>query len=499
MSDYVTAERIKGVTRPRTLAFTKFISLMDEEGFSYVNNGKKCLRPSNYVKKYDGFHIIIRMVDGAKAYFSNSGRRIRVTQTPGNMMEAIILYLETHFPTLSPDLVVEEFDTYRITGEELHLEFVAVKDNLSYLQGLYHSKCLDKTTGLLNCVDYQYDVILFDCVMKSRPDFAVNIQSRYDGGKHAYFERHRLLWDVVERLVDEQRDTSSPESKRINVCEMLESADSIIDTLLTEEGLIMQRPVIRGVARTEDCLKIKMPRKVMKLNIVAVARTISDFAGYNLIYAAAPTGDGQTWSVIHVFNWTDLFNDVKRPGQGKAFLGKSKTLIRDGRLRCDTKSSIQPLVDAVFQAVHDAEPTEAVKFTRHQVTARMADGGQIIISCDKGRSFSFTDDGLGQHNGFYCLKKPVPVTVGAGELWPLTNSIHLQPAWLLALDGYGPPEYLSIESFTNLGLLQDIARNPSLTPSECYRMVGMKSDPFLGKEAQIRRDMTVHCFCVRLC
>lgn len=446
------------------------------------------LPKATYTIKEDGFRVILRQVEeGAVAYFSKAGNPIRITDKPETMMEAIVLNLRSKYPGLSPACVVDEctYDTRgrcgvkrrvkRSSAQELHLEFVAEKDGRSYMRGLWTKECLDPATKCLNERDFTYHVVAFDCVFDE------------EGDTLAYFKRREVLGDSLAAQF-------TPRVGRAMVCDQVEGAEDMLNTLLTQEGLVFHEA-------DGTCWKVKMPRVVMNLRIMAVANTIPDFAGYNLIYVAAPDdADGATWSVIHVFDWTELFTKYDNPKQGRAYINpRSVKVVDGGRLGCTSSClSMQPLVNAVFRAVSGSALLPACPgLTKTKAVVRVAGEGTVTIACGASRSFSFTMNGLTKDNGPLFLAEPVEVTVGCSELWEISNEeLHLQPAWILALEGYGPAEYMSIVCQTSMPVLRELARDPRNDPVENYKKVGMGLGPFLGLRKQICRAMTHGSFYV---
>ena len=457
----------RSVPRAMSYPFAKFLE----------NAAKKLLPKCTYTVKYDGFRIVMRKVDGEVAYFTKAGNPIRITDTPKTMMEAILLYLRTNFPGLSPDSVVDEYvrETkglkspkrvlVRSCATELHLEFMAVKDGRSYMRGLWNKECLDPETGRLNERDFAYSVVGFDCVFDE------------DGDDLVYWRRREVL---LESLGCE------------TVCLAVEGADEMLDFLLKEEGLVFHEA-------NGTCWKVKMPRVVMNLSIVAVANTIPDFDGYNMIYMAAPNEDA-TLSVVHVFDWTDLFTKYENPSKGRPFINpKSVKIMDDGRLGCSSScKSMQPLVNAVFRAVSENPLLPASgRLTKTKAVARVTGVGEVTLLCGDNRSFSFIMPGLTKDNGPKFLTVPVKATVGCCELWEIGHGeLHLQPAWMLALDGYGPVDYMTMAFQTSTQLLRTIANDPRNDPKVNYEKVGMQCGPFLDQEKQIMRVMKTDFFFV---
>jgi hypothetical protein len=162
---------------------------------------------------------------------------------------------------------------------------------------------------------------------------------------------------------------------------------------------------------------------------------------------------------------------------------------------------MQPLVNALFRAVSGASLSSAEKISRVEAKVRMADGSLATITCGNNRSFSFFMNGLTRENGPRFVvddsEVDLKVTLGYTGLWELMNGeIHLQPAWILAMEGYGPEEYRGMFFLTEIELLREIARNPRLTPTEIYRMVGMQLSPTLGLGRRICRNMKAEHFFV---
>ena len=452
--------------------------------------------PSTVTIKEDGFCIKnIRQTECADeegrwddgAYFSKANNAIRITDEPKTMMEAIVLYVRTKFPGLIAANIVDEY-TYLVGGRgratlkhkcvrarELRFEFVALKDGRSYMKGLWTKECLDPVTRRLDERDFSYNVVVFDCAFDEDEDDL------------PYFQRREIMGDSLARLF-------TPRVGRAMVCEQVESAKDMLDDLLTQEGLVLH--MANGT-----CWKVKMPRVVMNLRIVAVANTIADFSGYNLIYVAAPNeDDGATWSVVHVFDWTELFTKYDNPRQGRPFINqRSVKIMEDGRLGCTSScKTMQPLVDAVFRAVSGCTLLPASKgLTKTKAVARVTGEGEVTVFCGVSRSFSFTMNGMTKDNGPLFLTEPLDATVGCSELREISDGeLHLQAAWLLALEGYGPDEYRTMAFHTSTRVLREIAQDLANDPKKNYNKVGMVTDPFLGLRQRILRVMTAKFFFV---
>jgi len=90
------------------------------------------------------------------------------------------------------------------------------------------------------------------------------------------------------------------------------------------------------------------------------------------------------------------------------------------------------------------------------------------------------------------------VTLGCSGLWALKDDaeVHLQPCMIIGVEKglYGPKEYAEIDRCTPLETLLRIARDKP-DPVEAYRMVGMRTGPFLGMEDAFIEKMTDSKFC----
>ena len=446
--------RSKQHGRPMSFNFSSF--------FKQAYYGE--LKRATYTVKADGFRIIVKIEDGRVAYFTNSGRRTTITDTPSNILEAIVLFLRTEYPELTPENV--KWDGKRPV-KEIHLEFVAYKDGKQYLKGLYLKECLDPKTGLLDNIHFSYGVVLFDC--------RVNEEGEMDP---IYIDR----WTTLE---DSVRDLYGPRKGGALMCDMVCGKDDLFEFLMEEEGIVFHQ-LLPG--RVEPCYKLKMPKIVFSSRIIAVANTIEDFNGFNLILVGVPRNDG-SWSVIHLFDWTEMFQDYNRIKQGKAFVNKGSVKIGPGGVvTCTSTSSMQPLMDAVFRAISSVERFPPIAIGSTTAVARFKDvKSGVEYRCNSNRSFSFTMKGA----KFQFLSAPVNVVLGCGQLWELKNSeLHLQPAWILRIGDFGHEAYAEIiDSATPYDLLLRMARDETLTPPDFYRMVGMKTGPFLGWDELLRDRM----------
>ena len=450
--------------RPLGYAFDQFL----------IDGCKGELQPSEYVRKYDGFHLKIERAHGGVSYTvennlttriialytSNGDFPIRITDTPSNIMEAIVLHMNTHFPQISPKNIMwrGKRPVWRIS-----VEFVAKKKNSphAYLKGLYLKECVDPLTGKLNEKDFTYHPTLFD--------FRLNPK----GHEPEYFARMETIRESLEEVYSGS-DVAYTEFLPIQS----KSASEIIGDLLDEEGLVVHR-MDRSVR------KVKLPKVIMKTRIVAVATSISDFMGFTHFLFAVPESKTQ-WRVIHAFNWMPLFEDYTRVKQGRAFINQHSVKIVDGHLTCNSSSSLGPMVDSVFHAVSRAKRFPPMSIAKTSAVARFVDEGPITYKCGMNRSFSFLDA------EYQFLANPVDVILGAGELWELQGEeIHLQPAWLLAVYGesFGHPAYKEIKDYTQIDTLVQFART-RLDPRAMYAQVGMTKGPFLGMEEEFCANMT---------
>jgi hypothetical protein len=419
------------------------------------------LPAATYTVKEDGFRIVIKMVDEAVAYFSKSGLRVQVTSTPENIMEAIVWYIHTKYPELTPRNMLWTDDKGRkLPVEDIHLEFVATRNGTVSLQSLFHKECLDSETGLLNERDYGYYLTIFDIVLNSY------------GGNPPYYQRFDT---IVEYFLGRRREG-------LDACELVEDTESIMHFLESNEGLVFHQKPERwyNSKSVELCYKVKMPKVPLKGRIVAVANTLEDFEGYNLFLVAVP--DGDRWSVIHLFDWTEIFEDYRRARSGRVFISKRRVKLLDGILTCDAKSTMAPLVDGVFKAVSSSELYEPISVSSLVALARFEGGQPLTYTIAPNRSFSFTKA------RFLFPTTAIDCVLGCVEPWLLkhTDAIHLQPAFILSVGEYGHRAFHGVPSYTQLELLKSIARNrkqkPSdvWKPSDIWKMVGMPTGPDLG-------------------
>ena len=147
--------------RPRTLPFPEFMKQASE--------GTQ--PPATYTKKFDGFSWKFqRGADGKNVYYTkNSKQPIEVPEErkPKNILEAIVLYIESHGPVLTPNDVLYAGE---IPAWELNVEFTAYSladgTMTDDLQLLYHKKCLDPVTGKLDDTKFGFRINVFDAKFK---------------------------------------------------------------------------------------------------------------------------------------------------------------------------------------------------------------------------------------------------------------------------------------------------------------------------------------------
>jgi len=414
------------------------------------------IKPSTYTVKLDGFRFNVRTgEDGKNAYFTKNEHQIKVTETPGNILEAIVLYMDSMSPIIKPSNFL--FDN-RIPAWELNIEFTAhQQDGVSDLQALYHKLCLDSTTHRLDEVNFKYQATIFDARFREEGDV-----------DYPYWQR---LATIQESLGNGNQHFTLSE-----ICD----AEDAMDTLLNEEGLVAHS--------NDSVLKIKLPRYVMKARIIAVGDTtgLSNFNGFSRILFGVPSADG-SWNVLHMSDFTELLTDFSRPGSGKAFIPPQSVKVKDGRVVCEGKFSLQPLVNALFQEISKATRLPPSKLSPKSATAQFAGVGRVNYSIGRNRSHTFEP-------GDQFLATEVNVTLGCSRLWELHNGeIHLQPAWILNVGNYGHEAYSEIEDHTPIEMLRKIAEEK---PYTAYQMVGMRVGPFLGLEDKLRENMTDEKFFV---
>ena len=443
------------------------------------NASKGALPPATYTVKYDGFCIIVKTDGTNRTYFNKKEEPIRITSTPQNIMEAIVLELNTKFQPIDPLTITyskmgRDHKERHIQAKKLYVEFTAMSGGISNLRALFHKECLSKDAPKgqvsLDWQRFTFEPIIYDARFTPKTDL-----------DPPYFER--LM--SIQQSLDLQNQMLCPSE--------IDGVDEMLDVLLKEEGLVCHR-MLRNPSGLwdEQAFKIKMPKVVLKARILAVANTLQDtlddFHGFNLILIGVPRADG-AWSAIHCFDWSELFTKFERPGQGRAFIPPQNVKrLANGAVICKGKGSMQPLVDAVFRAASCTPKKPATRLTSTETTVDR----ELIVVRGKNRQFVLDP-------GYLFLTEHVPVTIGCSQLWDLKgDEIHLQPAWLLAVGGeeeayFGDPNYRAIADYTRLDLLLRIAKDKP-NPHEAYRMVGMTTGPFLGLEREIRRNMTAENF-----
>lgn len=447
--------------------------------------------PALYTRKEDGFCILIRELGHEPVtYHSKSELLISIDEgKPSNLMEAIVWHLQTKYPELKPSNF-SYLDAQ--LAWELRVEFIVspISDPTftSKLQPLFHKQCFNKTTKTLDETNFRFCPVVFDARFNEEGDV-----------DHPYHERLESIYESQRMIILDQEDKSLTGEKAIehrqrNVAKgfktpnTIQSAEELIDAFVKEEGVVCH-------TTHRNVWKIKLPGAVMKARILAVCSPKEDaFPGYTTILIGLPHGN--EWSAIYMLDWTDIFFDFDRPGQGRAFIPPQSVKVEAGGVVvCKGHSEMQPLVDAVFRAVSKAAKFPPIRLSATEAVMRMTGVGQVTVRCAKNRSFSFIPK---QEDEILFLADPVDVIMGCGRVWEIPGEeIHLQPAWLLALksEEYGHAAYHEIKDYTPLDLMLQIARE-NLGPYEAYRLVGMPKGPFLGLEDAIRTRMTAEKFFV---
>jgi len=438
------------MSRPKTFPFFEFMEQASND----------TLPSAVYVRKYDGFRFkFFKGEDSKNLYFSkNSKTDIKPPpkdKRPANILEAIVLYIESNPVMIKPgDVLYGE----EIPASGLDIEFCAYslsdKAQADDLQLLYHKKCLDPKTGRLDEEKYGYRINVFDARFKKE-----------DGDDQSYLKRLDSINLSIARM-DPQPN--------VNCAEQIFNAEQLMQTLLDTEGVVCHR--IDG-----EIFKIKLPRYIVKARILAVADTtdLEGFKGFSRFVFGVPSGKN-TWSVIHVSDMTELLTDFDRPKQGRAFIPPQSIKFKNGGLVCEGRFTLQKLMNALHQSVSKVTKLPPTSFvsSRKVVVAHEGVGNAMIkVGDNRRKEMNFIPEDR-------FLTKEVNVTLGCSELWALKDGdeVHLQPAMIVGVnDLYGPKEYNEIEEYTPLSTLRRIALvKPN--PIEAYRMVGMKTGPFLGLE-----------------
>ena len=432
------------------------------------------VQPSQYFIKRDGFRLNEELAHGGLLDTSKRGLEILITDTPHTYMEAVLLYKQTHFPLLTPYNI--KWGGKRIV-RKICFEFVATRKGSSHdcLQAQFHKECLDPSTGKLNEEDFTYSLVIIDIVVN----------------KGNWIPRYFKRMDAVrESLIDLFAGTDVDYTQFLP--EEVSAPEDIMQALLTEEGLVMHRS-------DKSTRKIKLPKVLTKMRVIAVGNALKGFHGFTHFLMGVPDEEGgDSWRVIHAFDWTPLFADYTRAKEGRSFINQHSVRVVDGLVTCDSRSTLQPMVNALFRAVSGVPRLPPMSVTKTTAKARFH-SGPVVYKCGINRSFSLLPEGC-EHweHGFEYLTKPVDVILGAGEVWLLHNSeIHFQPAWLLAVYGqaFGHPAYKEIAHYTPLSTIRDFALN-RWDVHTMYARVGMVSDPFLGMEKEFCAKMTADKFCV---
>lgn len=411
-------------------------------------------------RKDDGFFLRIEEgPDGEPLYFTK-GRKEPIRSSfgdgerPANIFEAIAHRMRVKFPHIRPREVVD----HRIVGKgrravqrsytsvRLYVEFWCCEKGCDkpYLPGLFHRECFKD--GYLDDVSFDYFCTVFDAQWE-------------EGQLDQYWQRYYCIQECVpiESCLQHARDVSH-----------------MLDLLLEYEGLVCHDYAL------SPPLKVKMEKVPVKGQLVAVANTIPDFNGFDKLLFAVPSSDG-VWTVVHAFDWTDIFTRHERRNEGKTFINKHSVKVEGGVVTCSSSSGFRDVVDAVFRSVSKAKRLPPVDLSARQATARFAGGPPRTIVCGPNRSFSFRDA------EFEFLAEPVDAVLGCVELWELKHrEVHLQATKFIAIGGYGHEAYRNMQGYTTLDLLRTIAASRNLCPREIYRMLGIKEGPFLGYEDTIK-------------
>ena len=446
--------------RPRTLPFPEFMKQATEG----------TLPSATYTEKFDGFSWKIQCgKEGKNVYYTkNSKQPIEVPEErkPKNILEAIVLYIESHGPVLTPNDVLYAGE---IPAWELNVEFTAYSladgTMTDDLQLLYHKKCLDPVTGKLDETKFGFRINVFDAKFKEEGET-----------EYRYWTRLESIRDSIHAV--------NPASNTYYATELY-GADDLLQTLLHSEGVVCHRA-------NGQVFKVKLPRYVMKARLLAVGDTteLDNFHGFNRFIFGVPRANG-TWSVIHVSDMKELFTDFDRPKKGKAFIPPQSLKVKDdGLVVCEGRFALQGLMDALHRSASKAKknpPTKAI--SDRKVIA--AGNTMIAIGQNRNEEMRFKPEDV-------FLSDEVYVTLGCSGLWALKDDaeVHLQPCMIIGVEKglYGPKECAEIDRCTPLETLLRIARDKP-DPVEAYRMVGMRAGPFLGMEDAFIEKMTDSKFC----
>ena len=303
--------------RPRTLPLSEFVAQASDD----------TLLPATYTEKFDGFSWKFRCgEEGKNAYFTkNSKKEIKAPAhgKPANILEAIVLYIESNPPVLRPNDVLY---ADRQPAWELNVEFTAysLSDMTDDLQLLYHKKCLDPLTGRLDEKQFGYRINVFDAKFKEEGETEYRYWTRLESIKASI------------HAIDPMPNVYYPGE--------IHGTEDLLHTLLHSEGVVCHR-------RNGQVLKVKLPRYVMKARLLAVGDTteLDSFHGFNRFIFGVPRANG-TWSVIHVSDMKELFTDFDRPQKGKAFIPPQTIKVQNGGLVCEGKFALQKLMDALHRS-----------------------------------------------------------------------------------------------------------------------------------------------------
>jgi hypothetical protein len=402
------------------------------------------MKPAVYTKKDDGFRVICHL----NAIYTSKN----TDGMEGPMLKAIERYLLAQ-KNMDGDYI---FDPYHIVIDNIkkggratkalcmHLEFTVNVKGKESLQPLFLRECLTKD-GTLDVENYTYNTRIFDATF-------------YKDNAIPYYNTHHAILEAFGTDMTIMR---------------IDNFDELMHTLNTAEGVVsyeIDRDNSTNIARK---IKAYIP---VKGKIAGVYSSITkekcgiEFKAWDVILFCIECDDG-TLKAVYEIRFTDIFTDYRRVKEGKVFVNPHSIWIDDTkRVRCKSRTVIQPMLDALFIAISSRKMEKSKYVFRNEVRTKMT------IKFGENRSFKPNPDML-------FLAEPIEIVLGVNDIWRLPVNerrrepdIHLQAPSIMAFEGYDPDDLLSMPMTTE-HLLHTV---PTRDRIRAYEMLGVAHGPFDG-------------------
>ena len=401
--------------------------------------------------KRDGFHIVCEnLEDGSLSYATKAGNPLTCEDGARGVGKTLAM-IETHLREAMGNMFNPKnvlFDPEGIASNpadidsrecsKIHLEFCVrlIGEDHDDLCALMHGKWAADPSA------YEVHVVVFDLEFHDDEDEPMINPTFWDRYciMRAMFPDH-----VVQALYD---------------------AREVVSALSYMEGIV-------AYDSHDAPKKVKAPHPI-PMKIVAIKKGASPFIGYAKFMVASPV-NGSERRVLYEVDMSDLFTDVKRREEKKAFLNPLYFKLHKLTHKTVTtsRSGIAEMVCKLNDAVKEAPRVSALRVSKQ--LAELANGKRLTI--DSGRSFAF-DEG-------YAYVDEIDVVLSPNAVWRLkSNGLHLQAASILAVGEFGTDEHRSLlGKHFHLSKVSTIAdQGLCHNPRDLYRHVFSDRvvDPFAG-------------------